>query len=72
MRKTVMEEQGAVVGVAPMASWGRPQPLPEALVQLLSAGMPISSLRERTLLLQLRHPNIVELKEVVVGNHLER
>lgn len=39
---------------------------------LLSAGMPISSLREITLLLQLRHPNIVELKEVVVGNHLER
>ncbi|NWI25157.1 CDK10 kinase, partial [Sula dactylatra] len=36
-----------------------------------STGMPISSLREITLLLQLRHPNIVELKEVVVGNHLE-
>ncbi|NWX98368.1 CDK10 kinase, partial [Nothoprocta ornata] len=34
-------------------------------------GMPISSLREITLLLQLQHPNIVELKEVVVGNHLE-
>ena len=36
------------------------------------AGVPISSLREITLLLRLRHPNIVELKEVVVGNHLER
>ncbi|XP_048210872.1 cyclin-dependent kinase 10 isoform X3 [Perognathus longimembris pacificus] len=35
-------------------------------------GIPISSLREITLLLRLRHPNIVELKEVVVGNHLER
>ncbi|XP_018111794.1 cyclin-dependent kinase 10 L homeolog isoform X1 [Xenopus laevis] len=35
-------------------------------------GIPISSLREITLLLKLRHPNIVELKEVVVGNHLER
>ncbi|XP_038953810.1 cyclin-dependent kinase 10 isoform X2 [Rattus norvegicus] len=34
-------------------------------------GIPISSLREITLLLRLRHPNIVELKEVVVGNHLE-
>ncbi|XP_045746489.1 cyclin-dependent kinase 10 isoform X3 [Mirounga angustirostris] len=34
-------------------------------------GVPISSLREITLLLRLRHPNIVELKEVVVGNHLE-
>ncbi|XP_057693339.1 cyclin-dependent kinase 10 isoform X1 [Corythoichthys intestinalis] len=34
-------------------------------------GIPISSLREITLLLGLRHPNIVELKEVVVGNHLE-
>uniref|UniRef100_A0AAQ5XGY9 Protein kinase domain-containing protein n=1 Tax=Amphiprion ocellaris TaxID=80972 RepID=A0AAQ5XGY9_AMPOC len=30
-------------------------------------GIPISSLREITLLLRLRHPNIVELKEVVVG-----
>uniref|UniRef100_A0A8C6PTK9 Cyclin dependent kinase 10 n=1 Tax=Nothobranchius furzeri TaxID=105023 RepID=A0A8C6PTK9_NOTFU len=34
-------------------------------------GIPISSLREMTLLLRLRHPNIVELKEVVVGSHLE-
>ncbi|MGH0116334.1 UNVERIFIED_CONTAM: hypothetical protein FKN15_003514 [Acipenser sinensis] len=34
-------------------------------------GIPISSLREINLLLKLRHPNIVELKEVVVGNHLE-
>ncbi|XP_033928745.1 cyclin-dependent kinase 10 isoform X1 [Melopsittacus undulatus] len=34
-------------------------------------GMPVSSLREITLLLQFRHTNIVELKEVVVGNHLE-
>ncbi|XP_055220535.1 cyclin-dependent kinase 10 isoform X7 [Gorilla gorilla gorilla] len=34
-------------------------------------GIPISSLREITLLLRLRHPNIVELKEVVVGSHLE-
>ncbi|KAM9816554.1 cyclin-dependent kinase 10 isoform X2 [Syngnathus typhle] len=34
-------------------------------------GIPISSLREITLLLRLRHPNIVELKEVVVGGHLE-
>lgn len=38
----------------------------------LVTGIPISSLREITLLLRLRHPNIVELKEVVVGNHLER
>lgn len=34
-------------------------------------GIPISSLREINLLLKLRHPNIVELKEVVVGNHLD-
>uniref|UniRef100_A0A8C1FUF3 Cyclin dependent kinase 10 n=1 Tax=Cyprinus carpio carpio TaxID=630221 RepID=A0A8C1FUF3_CYPCA len=34
-------------------------------------GIPISSLREINLLLRLRHPNIVELKEVVVGSHLE-
>lgn len=41
-------------------------------VLLLPVGIPISSLREITLLLKLQHPNIVELKEVVVGNHLER
>uniref|UniRef100_A0A3P9KUS2 Cyclin-dependent kinase 10 n=1 Tax=Oryzias latipes TaxID=8090 RepID=A0A3P9KUS2_ORYLA len=40
-------------------------------VSLLPPGIPISSLREITLLLRLRHPNIVELKEVVVGSHLE-
>lgn len=34
-------------------------------------GIPISSLREITLLLRLRHCNIVELKEVVVGSQLE-
>ncbi|KAG7473224.1 hypothetical protein MATL_G00093340, partial [Megalops atlanticus] len=34
-------------------------------------GIPISSLREITLLLKLRHPNVVELREVVVGSHLE-
>lgn len=45
--------------------WGALRPPP-------SPGIPISSLREITLLLRLRHPNIVELKEVVVGNHLER
>uniref|UniRef100_A0A8C0GBF8 Protein kinase domain-containing protein n=1 Tax=Chelonoidis abingdonii TaxID=106734 RepID=A0A8C0GBF8_CHEAB len=34
-------------------------------------GIPISSLREITLLLKLWHPNIMELKEVVMGNHLK-
>lgn len=34
-------------------------------------GIPISSLREITLLLRLRHSNIVELKEVVIGSQLE-
>lgn len=38
----------------------------------LLLGIPISSLREINLLLRLRHPNIVELKEVVVGSQLER
>lgn len=38
----------------------------------LCLGIPISSLREINLLIRLRHPNIVELKEVVVGSHLER
>lgn len=35
-------------------------------------GIPISSLREITLLLSLKHPNIVQLKEVVVGRSLDR
>ncbi|KAK7879827.1 hypothetical protein WMY93_033504 [Mugilogobius chulae] len=33
-------------------------------------GIPISSLREITVLLRLRHQNVVELKEVVVGSQL--
>ena len=56
----------AGVGASPPSlGWGSLRPPP-------SPGIPISSLREITLLLRLRHPNIVELKEVVVGNHLER
>ena len=34
-------------------------------------GIPISSLREISLLLGLNHQNIVKLKEVVVGRHLD-
>lgn len=34
-------------------------------------GLPLSSLREINLLLNLRHKNIVELKEVVVGRKLD-
>lgn len=34
-------------------------------------GIPISSLREISLLLSLDHNNIVRLKEVVVGRHLD-
>jgi cyclin-dependent kinase 10 len=34
-------------------------------------GLPISGLREINLLLNLRHPNVVLLKEVVVGKSLE-
>jgi len=41
-------------------------------ILFLCLGIPISSLREINLLIRLRHPNIVELKEVVVGSHLER
>ena len=36
------------------------------------AGIPVSSLREINILLNLRHPNIVELKETVVGRSLQR
>lgn len=34
-------------------------------------GLPISSLREINLLVNMRHKNIVELKEVVVGHRLD-
>ncbi|XP_022106467.1 cyclin-dependent kinase 10-like isoform X2 [Acanthaster planci] len=34
-------------------------------------GLPISGLREINLLINLRHENVVELKEVVVGSHLD-
>ena len=35
-------------------------------------GVPTSGLREMHLLLNLRHDNIVELREVVVGRSLDR
>lgn len=35
-------------------------------------GIPVSSLREINILLKLKHPNIVELKETVVGRSLQR
>jgi hypothetical protein len=35
-------------------------------------GFPISALRESSILLTMRHPNIVTLQEVVVGRSLER
>jgi hypothetical protein len=34
-------------------------------------GLPVSSLREINLLLNLKHKNIVELKEIVVGKRLD-
>ena len=34
-------------------------------------GLPVSSLREINILLNIRHRNIVELKEVVVGRRLD-
>ena len=40
--------------------------------QYLCAGIPISGLREINILLNLRHENIVQLNEVVVGKSLER
>ena len=38
---------------------------------VLSSGLPICSVREVGILMQLRHRNIVELKEVVVGRDLD-
>lgn len=63
---------GGAGGTGAALSWLWLQAIPAAWLFLPPPGMPISSLREITLLLQLQHPNIVELKEVVVGNHLER
>ena len=37
----------------------------------MHAGLPICSVREVGILMQLKHRNIVELKEVVVGRDLE-
>ncbi|KAK2085755.1 Cyclin-dependent kinase 10 [Saguinus oedipus] len=71
----------ALCSVSPLLLSGEPTSAGSALPapaspapawpQMSVHGIPISSLREITLLLRLRHPNIVELKEVVVGNHLE-
>ena len=34
-------------------------------------GLPISTLREITLLINLRHENVVQMREVAVGKNLE-
>lgn len=34
-------------------------------------GLPISTLREITLLINLRHENVVQMREVAVGKHLD-
>lgn len=41
-------------------------------VNIFNSGIPVSGLREINILLNLRHQNIVELHEVVVGKSLER
>lgn len=41
-------------------------------VNIFYSGIPVSGLREINILLNLRHQNIVELHEVVVGKSLER
>ena len=42
------------------------------LLMLYITGIPVSGLREINILLNLRHENIVQLKEVVVGKSLDR
>jgi len=37
----------------------------------VSDGFPVTALREIQLLQEARHPNIVELREVVMGNELD-
>ena len=41
------------------------------MLNILPTGLPICSVREVGILMQLRHRNIVELKEVVVGRELD-
>jgi hypothetical protein len=41
-------------------------------MDLDSDGFPITSLREIKILLELNHPNIIKLKEVVVGYKKDR
>ena len=36
------------------------------------AGFPIVSLREFNLLMLIHHPNVIALKEVVIGNNLDK
>ena len=43
----------------------------KSFYHILSAGLPICSVREVGILMQLSHRNIVELKEVVVGRDLD-
>ncbi len=38
----------------------------------VSAGMPVTSVRELRVLQSCRHPNLVELKKVVTGKKLDR
>jgi len=35
-------------------------------------GFPLTSLREIKILISLSHPNIVEVKEIVIGSKLDR
>ena len=42
------------------------------IIYFFFLGIPVSGLREINILLNLRHENIVQLKEVVVGKSLDR
>lgn len=39
---------------------------------IIKEGFPVSALREVTILLEMKHPNIVNVKEVVVGSDMDK
>lgn len=41
-------------------------------LQLSQGGFPVTSLREIHALVNIKHPNIVNVREIVMGNHMEQ
>lgn len=41
-------------------------------LELANGGFPVTSLREIHALMNIKHPNIVNVREIVVGNHMDQ